>query len=201
MGIGRKATGGAGCAGPQPRYFLNPPASGIVYDDGVSHNTSSAADALAASPDAAVQPSLYAEDLEVGRVFQLGSYELDREDLLDFAGRWDPQLFHTDEAFASAGFFDGLIASGIQTLAIYQRLAVSGVLRHWWVVAGRSFRDLRFLGPVRPGMVLVGELTVEDVEFARPDRALVTTSGRLLVEGEPVLSLGTDAWIHRRPDA
>lgn len=44
--------------------------------------------------------SLYFEDLEIGAVKQLGSHTFTKEDIIDFAVKYDPQPFHVDEAMA-----------------------------------------------------------------------------------------------------
>ena len=145
-----------------------------------------------------VAQPLYAEDLVVGSVYDLGSYEVSLAEILDFARRWDPQVFHVDQAAAAAGFFGGVIASGVHTVAIYQRLSVLGPYRDWAVIAGRRVIT-EFPAPVRPG-VLTGSLTIEQVTPARPDRSLVTTSGGLTgPDGAPVLRSTVDAFVRRRP--
>ena len=50
-------------------------------------------------------------------------------------------------------------------------------------------------GEVRPA----DQVVIDKVTFARDDRAIVHTTGRLSGDGTPVLSLTTEAWIHRRP--
>lgn len=72
------------------------------------------------------EPTVYAEDLAVGDILDLGSYKMTVEDLHEFSVQWDPQRFHIDEEFAQKGHFGGIIASGIHSLAIFQRLAVLG---------------------------------------------------------------------------
>jgi acyl dehydratase len=140
---------------------------------------------------------LHAEELPVGTPIDLGEYTITREEIVDFALAWDPQTFHTDEASAAAGSFGGLIASGIQTLGVYQRLAVLGALRTWAVVAGRTLREIQFPAPVRPGMTLHGTLVVEDVALTRPDMALVTQRGTLTADGRPRLDVVCDTYIRR----
>jgi acyl dehydratase len=70
---------------------------------------------------------LYAEDLAVGQRFQLGTYTIGEAELLEFARKYDPVPIHTDPDAAAAGPFGGLIASGFNTIAIYQRLVVEAV--------------------------------------------------------------------------
>lgn len=143
---------------------------------------------------------VYADDIEKGASYHLDSYTVTEHELVEFATQWDPQAFHTDKDFAEAGQFGGLIASGIQTLAIYQRLVVKGVFSQWSVIAGRSLRDVRFLRPVRPGDVLTGSVVIDDVEFDDRARALVTMTAELVNgEGKSVLSAVVDAYIRTRP--
>ncbi len=143
--------------------------------------------------------SVYADDLQVGTVYQLGTYTVTREELLEFARQWDPQNFHIDEQAAAEGHFNGLITSGIHTLAIYQRLAVQGVFDGWQVIAGRAFRDIQFVRPVRPGDTLTGSLRIERIEPDGRGRALVVTSASLINDRrKTVLSLTLDAYMRVR---
>ena len=152
----------------------------------------------ATEPTEPTEPTVYAEDLSAGDIVDLGTYRMTEEDLYEFAGQWDPQRFHTDPQFAQQGHFGGIIASGIHSLAIFQRLAVLKAYRHWWVVAGRSIQDIQFHAPVRPGMELQGRLEVTDVQFKREDRALVTLHGTLSCEGQLLFEMTNSAWIWGR---
>lgn len=143
----------------------------------------------------------WAEDVEVGTVVDLGSYTVTRAEILEFAGHWDPQVFHLDEQVAAAGHFGELIASGIHTLAVYQRLSVLGAYTGWAVLAGRRLRSVEFLAPVTPGTTLYGELTVTSVDLSRPGRALAVTRGRLHDGARDVLTVELEAYLRRRPPA
>ncbi|MFZ2177329.1 MAG: MaoC/PaaZ C-terminal domain-containing protein, partial [Rhodococcus sp. (in: high G+C Gram-positive bacteria)] len=111
-----------------------------------------------------------------------------------------PQSFHIDKDVAEAGQFGGLIASGIHTIAVYQRLSITRVFANWSVIAGRRLRDVRFLRPVRPNDVLTGTLVIEDIAFDDRSRALLTTSGELVDgDGNRVLSVVVEAYIRARP--
>jgi acyl dehydratase len=70
---------------------------------------------------------LYAEDLAVGQRFELGSYTISEDEIVSFAKQYDPVSIHTDKEPAGKGPFGGLIASGFNTLAVYQRLIVEAV--------------------------------------------------------------------------
>ncbi|MYR06951.1 dehydratase [Gordonia sp. SID5947] len=142
----------------------------------------------------------YADDLQIGERYPLGTHTITEAEVVEYATAWDPQGFHIDKEIADAGAYGGIIASGIHTLAIYQRLAVSGVFGNWSVIAGKSLTDVRFLRPVRPGDTLTGSITVDDVAFDDRGRALVTTSARLANQrAEEVLSLVVEAFVRARP--
>lgn len=71
--------------------------------------------------------SVFAEDLVVGEVHELGGYEVHAAEIVDFARRWDPLPFHLDDDVAQ-GAFGRLIATGLHSMGILQRLAVLAVL-------------------------------------------------------------------------
>lgn len=142
---------------------------------------------------------LRAEDIPVGHTFDLGdAVTLTQAEIVAFANDWDPQDFHVDEHSPGAARHGGVIASGIQTMALYMRLA-SRVYNGWEIVAGRTIRDAEFLHPVYAGMRLHGRMTVERVEHYSPTRSNVTHVGALVDEDErEVLTLRLEAVVLRR---
>ncbi len=144
-------------------------------------------------------PITHAEDLSPGVPIRLGSYTVTAEEIIEFAGRWDPQRFHLDPDAAAETPFGGLIASGMHTIAIFQRLAAQGAYSHWKVIAGRTIREIQLPAPVRPGATVDGELTVQRVQHVRADRSMVTVQGLLLHDERVVLELCCDAYVGRRP--
>lgn len=148
-------------------------------------------------PDSA----LCGEDLRPGDRTALGSYTLSADEIVAFARQWDPQFFHVDEDRAATdGYFGGLIASGVQTLAVYQRLTVDSLVRHWDVIGGAGIRDLQFRRPVRPGDTLIGTIVVDDVQL-QPDRgrALIVYAGELTNQhAQRVLVLTMSAYLRMR---
>ena len=145
------------------------------------------------------ESTIYADDLTVGDVYELGSHTVTAEELTTFASTWDPQFFHVDEEAARRGLFGGLIASGVHTMAVFQRLSVRGFWAHSATVAARGIRDVRFLSPMRPGTTLVGRLVIGEVVHRDPERSLVTVDGMLDEEsGTAVLRMSLDAYLARR---
>ncbi|MEF8854533.1 MAG: MaoC/PaaZ C-terminal domain-containing protein, partial [Haloarculaceae archaeon] len=86
--------------------------------------------------------------------FEFGSYEVTREEVLEFGDSYDPQAFHVDEEAASESMFGGLIASGWHTAAMTMRLIVDNYLTDSGAIGSPGVDDLRWPAPVRPGDVL-----------------------------------------------
>ena len=42
----------------------------------------------------------YFEDLEVGEGMTSGEYIIDKQEMIEYARKWDPQLFHINENVA-----------------------------------------------------------------------------------------------------
>lgn len=116
----------------------------------------------AAAPGDAGWLSGWYDDIAIGRTIDLGSYRFDKDNILAYARKWDPQSFHIDELAAKAGPFGSLIASGWHTGAAGMRRNV--LTRQAWLAEGArrglaeaprgpspGFRDLRWLAPVFPG--------------------------------------------------
>ncbi|NLE82208.1 MAG: dehydratase [Rhodococcus sp.] len=142
----------------------------------------------------------FADDAVVGTVRTLGTHTVTEQEIVDFAGAWDPQFFHTDAAAAQGSVFGGLIASGIHTLAVYQRLEVQSRNMHWHVIAGAGVEGLRFLRPVRPGDALTGASTLTACQL-EPDRrrGLLTFDGQLVnQDGKVVMDMTMAAYLHMR---
>ena len=92
------------------------------------------------------------EDLPAGRIIPLGDVIVDRDDMIDFAKKFDPQPFHLDEEAARRSIFGGLIASGWHSCAIMMRLSVEAMRREEMAGVGSPGIDsCRWQKPVRAG--------------------------------------------------
>ena len=101
---------------------------------------------------------LYYDEIEPGRVDELGSYELTREAVLKFARAYDPQAFHLSDEAAANSHFGKLAASGWHTAAGWMRCYVETSMR----LAGErsdpaesgpspGFTQLKWIKPVHAG--------------------------------------------------
>ncbi|MFD9665129.1 MaoC/PaaZ C-terminal domain-containing protein [Rhodococcus sp. NPDC059968] len=140
--------------------------------------------------------TIFAEDLEVGAEYDLGTYLITAEEIVDFASSWDPQVFHVDHVAARDSFFGHVVASGIHTLAVFQKLTVESHLWDWNIMAGRGIRDVRFRRPVSAGDRLSGRFVLDQLNVDSRGRAAVTSIGTLDNQnGHRVLEVITEALI------
>jgi len=118
----------------------------------------------------------YLEDFEPGQTHRFGRYEVTRDEVLDFARRWDPQPFHLSDEAAATTHFGSLSASGWHTAAMTMAMTVSEWDGHEAGTLGAVGIDaLRWLKPVKPGDVLRVESEVLEVRPSekRPDMGSV----------------------------
>lgn len=144
---------------------------------------------------------LHWEDFEPGQTRELGSYEFTLDEMLAFAERYDPQVFHVDEEGAKDQPFGGIIASGCLTFAIAQRLLVDGLLAHAESQGSPGIDEMRFLTPVRPADVLRGRVEVSETRESsrRPGRGTITIAYILVNQRDEVaLSMRARVMMKRR---
>lgn len=86
-----------------------------------------------------------------GQLIEAGPYQVTESEVLDFAGRFDPQWFHVDPQAAENGSWNGLIACGWHTCSIAMRLACDAALSggESWGSPGLDY--VKWPYPVRPG--------------------------------------------------
>lgn len=95
-----------------------------------------------------------------------------------------------------------MIASGLHTLCVFQRLAVAGVYSRWAVVAGRDIRGMTLPKPVHPGDTLSGRVTIVEVAPTWRGRARVRVQGDLANQhDERVMIIELDGYVHSRGNA
>src|SRR5437763_9730693 len=146
----------------------------------------------------------YFEDYPPGAVFEGGGIAVTEAEILEFAGKYDPQAMHTDPGAAARGYFGGLIASGWYTAALMMRLFAAHFLSPASSLASPGIDELRWLKPVRPGDVLSLRVTVTEARRSRskPDQGIVRSFVEVLNQkGEAVMSLKPISLIRCRPGA
>ena len=97
----------------------------------------------------------YFEDFEVGQKHPSHCYTVSKEEIIQFAKRWDPQPFHVDEAAAKASLFGGLTACSAHVFSIFCHMSQnweSGRVQQ--ALASFGFDEMRMHKPVYAGDTL-----------------------------------------------
>jgi acyl dehydratase len=146
----------------------------------------------------------YFEDLEVGTETYFGSYDVTREEVLEFAGKYDPQPFHLSDEAAAKTYFGRLAASGWHTCA----MTMATIVRHMGQepqagLGSPGVDELRWLKPVYPGDTLHvrGKIVEKTPSRSKPEigsfRTQTTVTNQ---DDEPVLRFTSIVLIRRRPE-
>jgi acyl dehydratase len=144
----------------------------------------------------------YFEDYVEGDVHRFGTIEVDPDELIAFAKRFDPQTMHTDPEAAKNTPFGGIIASGWHTAGLMMRLYVENYLTHAASLASPGLDELRWLKPVRPGDTLSVRVTVLKAvpSKSKPDRGAITSFIEVINQAnEIVMTIKAINIIGRRP--
>jgi acyl dehydratase len=115
----------------------------------------------------AIMKERYFDDLKIGDRFKSGPLTVTEKEVIEFAHKFDPQMFHLSRNRAERTIFKGLIASGWHTAAISMRLFVQ-TLNFAEGAIGLGVDELRWPNAVRPGDVLMVETEILEL---RPSRS------------------------------
>src|SRR6266576_3099527 len=145
----------------------------------------------------------YFDDLKMGDRFQSEPLNVTEKKVIEFAHKFDPQMFHLSRKSAERTIFKGLVASGWHTAAMTMRLFVQ-TLNFAEGAIGLGVDELRWPNAVRPGDELKVETEILEQRLSRskPNYGIirlrnVTTNQR----GEIVQTMLANAMVPRREGA
>ncbi|MDP9086961.1 MAG: MaoC family dehydratase [Pseudomonadota bacterium] len=146
---------------------------------------------------------IYFEDLEVGKEVEFGHYDVTREEVLEFARKYDPQPFHLSDEAAAKTHFGRIAASGWHTTA----MTMAVIVRHMGdepqaSLGSPGIDELRWLKPVYPGDRLTVRGTIIDKTPSRSKPDLASFRTQTVVsnqDGNDVLRFTSIVLIKRRP--
>jgi len=146
---------------------------------------------------------LYLDDIEVGMKRSFGRYEVTRDEVLEFARKYDPQPFHLSDEAAAETHFGRLAASGWHTCAMTMSMLVAHMKEQPQASLGAAGIDeLRWLKPVFPGDVLRCETEILEVRPSQSRPEMGSTRSRMTVfnqHDEPVMRFVALGLMGRRP--
>ena len=148
---------------------------------------------------------IYFEDLEVGAETDFGSYEVTRDEVLEFARKYDPQPFHLSDEEAAKTHFGRIAASGWHTAAMTMAVIARYVVGHEQAGLGSpGIDELRWKKPVYPGDTLHvrGRILEKTPSRSRPEMGSFRTQTNVTNQDDQlVMSFISIVLIRRRPKA
>ena len=140
------------------------------------------------------------DDLKIGDRFKSVPLTVTEKEVVEFAHKFDPQMFHLSRNRAERTIFKGLIASGWHTAAMTMRLFVQ-TLNFAEGAIGLGVDELSWPNAVRPGDVLTVETEILDVRpsRSRPGYGIIRLRNVTMNQrGEVVQTMLANAMVLRR---
>lgn len=148
---------------------------------------------------------IYFEDLVLDREELFGFVEVTREEVIEFARKYDPQPFHLSDEAAAQTYFGRLSASGWHTCAMTMGVIARKVVGEEQAGLGSpGIDELRWLKPVYPGDTLsvYGRVIEKTPSRSKPDIGSFRTQTRVVnQDGVDVMRFTSIVLIRRRPTA
>ncbi len=144
----------------------------------------------------------YWDDLAEGDRLNCRPFSLGLAEIMEFASRFDPQLFHIDEEMAAASRFEGIIASSLHTLSSCTRVIVEA-LDGVQILIGLGILAVELPNAVRPDDILTMDAYWTELRrsVSKPVQGLATVRFTLRNQrGETVLESGFKYMIACRTD-
>ncbi len=146
---------------------------------------------------------VFFEDLEIGHREEFGSYDVTREEVIEFASKYDPQPFHLNDEAAKKSVFGGLCASGWHTGSMLMAMMVKHFTEQGLAVMGSPGLDqIRWKKPVMVGDTIRAstELLELSESKSRPTLGFIKSSYEVYNQkGEVVMTMIGNAMVMRRP--
>ena len=141
----------------------------------------------------------FAQDFRVGDEFELSSYSVMRDELVDFARKHDPFPFHLDEESAKATPFGGIIASGWMTALIWLKLMHESLLDPSTVLGSPGHEEMNWPTPVKPGDTLHGRVEIKESRLSKskPGIGFVRYTAKLYNQRDECVFVTTSTLIVR----
>lgn len=142
------------------------------------------------------------EDIAVGTKRSFGRYEVTREEVMEFASKYDPQPFHLDDEAAAQTHFGRLSASGWHTCAMTMAMMVEDMKGKKSAGLGSPGVDsIRWKKPVYPGDTLRCESEVIEKRRSKSRPEMGIFKSRMTVfnqNDEPVMEMQSNGLIRTR---
>lgn len=142
---------------------------------------------------------MYLEDIKLNSEITVDNIVIEKEEMLDFAKKYNPVKIHTDEDFAKLTRFGELIAPGMLSfLSVWSQYAEMDFAGEE-LIAGKS-TAVEWLKPVFAGDVLRGVAKVTGLSFRNERNGVMTVTIDVFNQkDEKVLTSVVESVVKRKP--
>ena len=147
-------------------------------------------------------PTRFWEDYELGAVYEIGSKLMTKEEIVEFASKYDPQPFHLDEDARRRSIFGGLAASGWHTCSSVMRLLVDNYISRETSLGSPGVDEVRWLKPVLAADTVTAKVRIVDKKpsRSRPEMGSIFNQYEVYNQaGALVMTMKGVGLIRRRP--
>ncbi|MCR9094754.1 MAG: MaoC/PaaZ C-terminal domain-containing protein [bacterium] len=146
------------------------------------------------------EPTIFFEDIEVDSELRSGWFDVEREEVIAFAARWDPYPHHLDDEAAAASVFGRIAACASHIFSISTRLThdLPGTIA---MAAGLGGDGFDLVAPVYAGsrVRLTRRYVAARESKSRPDVGIVTLEDSLVNEdGQLVFRTSGSMFVSKR---
>ncbi len=106
---------------------------------------------------------LHPADLQENLVFNLSSFVLPEQEIIDFALANDPQEIHTNKEIAEKSYFKGLIACGAHVYVKTHKEQWIALTKNTFI-CGLEINSWQFFKPVYANMLIVPVLRITELK-------------------------------------
>ena len=141
---------------------------------------------------------MYFDDLVLHTVYDLEPVEIQKQKMMDFAREYDNLPLHTDEDYAKATIFGGLIAPGVMSfMTVWSKFLELNVFGDQ-LIAGKSSK-IEWFKPVYPGDILTGRVELTALTDRNPKNGIAEfTLHAWNQQDQPVLSGVTEVILKKQ---
>ena len=140
---------------------------------------------------------MYFEEIEIGTIIDIEPTVINRQEMLDFANRYDNIPLHTDEEYCKTTRFGHIIAPGVMSFMAVWANYLKVDISQDQLVAGKSTK-MEWLKPVYPEDILYSKAVVTGKTEGRHTGIVELTIDIANQNGEKVMTNITEMVVKKR---
>ena len=143
---------------------------------------------------------MFIEECKIGQRYEISAVLITKEDIIDFAKKYDNIPLHTDEEYAKTTRFKGIIASGMMSLLVMWGKFQEQDILGYGLVAGKCF-NTEWFAPVFAGDILRGEVEIVGICARNKYNGAIQTKMIVYNQKDEIVLVNSTEAVVKRKDA